>query len=184
MTFLEGTAWRPQSQGRIEPEHRKLSVILRTLCHAHPRDWERRLPLAVWAWPVTPQRSLGNMSPYRIVTGLEPRTPFSIISNLLGLRAWPVKGYVREKAEVHDSKLRFVRALKSERLETREAVQARRGRTSSAQVGDFALVLRPQFLGVKTRPGEVSKKLIHRIFDDVYQVHYCTSDSSVIQKKR
>ena len=100
-------------------------MILRTLCNQHPRDWERRLPLAVWAWRVTPQPSLGNLSPYRIVTGLEPRSPFSITSSPIGLRPLPVGDYVRDMAEVYDSTLWFVRAIKAERLEERETHQAR-----------------------------------------------------------
>ena len=139
--------------------------------------------LAVGAWRVTPQPSLGNLSPYRIVTGLEPRSPFSITSSPIGLRPLPVGDYVRDMAQVYDSTLRFVRAIKVERLEERETHQARRGRTSKAQVGDFVLVLRPQFMGAKTRPGDVSKKLMHRVFDDVYQVHHLVSESAVILKK-
>ena len=117
MTSLVGTGWRPQSQGRIETEHRKLGLILRALCHAHPRDWEQRLPLAVWAWRVTPQPSLGNLSPYRIVTRLEPRTPFSQTSSPVGLRPLPVVDYVRERADVFDSTIRFVKTLRAERVD-------------------------------------------------------------------
>ena len=117
------------------------------------------------------------------MTGLEPRTHFSITSSPIGLRALPVADYVRDMAEVYDSTPRFVRAIKTERLEEGEIHQARHGRTSQAQVGDFVLVLRPQFMGAKTRPGAVSKKLMHRVFDDVYQVHHLVSESSVILKK-
>ena len=115
--------------------------------------------------------------------GLEPRTPFSVSSSPVGLRPLPVGDYVKEMADVYESTLRFVRALRTEKVEKREMEVARRNRTSQAHVGDFMYVLRPQFLGAKVRPGEVSKKLMHRVYDDLYQVHHCLSDSSVILRR-
>ena len=37
--------------------------------------------MAVWAWRTTPQPSLGRSSPYRILLGLQPRTPFAFSEN-------------------------------------------------------------------------------------------------------
>ena len=154
--------------------------MLRTLCAAHPADWERRVPLAVWAWRTTPQPSLGNLSPYRIVTGLEPRTPFSFSALPVGRRPIPATDYVEELAQVYESTHEYVRRFKQQRADEKESLVARRSRTSSVQVGDFVLILRPEFMGQKTRPGSVSKKLMHRVYDEVFQIHNKVSDSAVV----
>ena len=38
-------------------------------------------------------------------------------------------------------------------------------------------------MGARTRPGDVSKKLMHRVYDDLFQVHHRISDSTVILKR-
>ena len=63
-----------------------------------------------------------------------------------------------EMADVYKSTLRLLRALKAERVENREMTVAKRGRATQASVSDFTYVLRPQFMGKKLRPGEVSQE--------------------------
>ena len=70
--------------------------------------------------------------------------------------------------------------FKQQRSDEKDNQVARRSRTSSVHVGDFVLVLRPEFMGQKTRPGSVSKKLMHRVYDEVFQVHNKVGDSAVI----
>ena len=94
------------------------------------------------AWRVTPQPSLGNLSPYWIVLGLEPRTPFSFTSDPVGRLPLPVTDYVREMTEVYDATLRFVRDFKAERAEQRIDQVARRSQTTKISIGDFVLVVK------------------------------------------
>ena len=60
---------------------------------------------------------------------------------------------------------------------------ARRSQTTKLSVGDFVLVVKPQFLGQKTRPGDVSKKLMHRVYDNVYQIHHLVNSQTAVLYK-
>lgn len=182
ITALVGTSWRPQCQGVIETTHRKLGLMLRTLCEQFPETWEERLPMAVWAWRVTPQPSLGGLSPYRIATGLEPRTPFSIATNPSVRLPRDVGDYVKELAEVYESTLEFVRKFRRDQLDVKENVQSRKLKTGTFEVGDFVLVLKAEFIASNHRPGPVSKKLMHRVHDGLYQVHNKPSANSFVVK--
>jgi len=84
MTSVVGSSWRPQSQGKIETQHRKLSQMLKQLCESAPENWDQKVAYAVWAWRTTPQPSLGGLSPYRIITGMQPRAPFGSATAPLG----------------------------------------------------------------------------------------------------
>lgn len=84
----------------------------------------------------------------------------------------PVTEYVQDLAEVYASTIEYVRDFKKRQQEDRDTVQARRQRTGTFEVGDFVLVLRPEFMAVSMRPGPVSKKLMHRTYDDVYQIYH------------
>lgn len=178
ITALVGSAWRPRSQGPIENVHRKFDVSLRTVCEANPDDWERRIPLAVWAWRVTPMPSLGGWSPHRIVIGVEPRTPFSFASAPQGRRIIDAHEFAQDVAEVYESTIRYVGEFKAEQREEREDEQAHKARTTELEVGDFVLALRPEFIRSGKRPGAVSKKLLHKVFNEVYQVHHKLHGSS------
>ena len=114
---------------------------------------------------------------------MEPRTPFSFATAPVGRRPLDVNDYVAEMVRVYESTHDFVRRFKQERVDVREGQVARRNRTTKANVGDFMLVVRPQFLGQKTCPGEVSKKLLHRTYDEVFQVANMVSDAAVVLKK-
>lgn len=182
ITALVGSAWRPQTQGPIENVHRKLGNSLRTLCEAHPDDWERRIPLAVWAWRVTPMPSLGGHSPYRIILGVEPRTPFSFASAPRGRKILDASEFVQDVADVYESTLRYVKDYRAKQRDEREDEQAKKSRVSELLVGDFVLVLRPEFVGDGKRPGAVSKKLMHRVFNEVYQVHHKLHGAAYVLK--
>lgn len=157
--------------------------MLRTLCNLFPRDWERRLPLSAWAWRVTPQPSLGDLSPYPVVTGLGTRSPFSFVPALVGRPPLGMDDYVAEMVRVCKGTPGFVWRFKQERVDFHEGQLARRNRMTKTSVGDFMLGARPQFPRQKIRPGEVSKKLPHRTYDEVYQVAYMVSDAAVVLKK-
>ena len=66
--------------------------------------------------------------------------------------------------------------------EEREINQSKGRETSVLNVGDFVLVLRPEFMSDTHRPGAISKKLLHRTYDVVYQVHHRLNDQSFIVK--
>ena len=179
---LVGSAWRPQAQGPLETTHRKLGLPMRTLCGAFLDDWERRILLAVWAWRVTPMPTLGGRSPYRVVLGLEPRSPFTFAPAPQCRKLVDVNEYVKGMIEVHDSTVKFVKDFKERARDAKEDKQARKSKTGELEVGDFVLVLKPEFIGATHRLGPISKKLMHRVYNEVFQVHHKLSQSAYILK--
>ena len=156
--------------------------MLRAMTEGYPEDWEFRLPFAIWGWRTTPQPSRGMMSPYRIVLGFNPRTPFSFSAAPAGRKHISAKNYADEIAEVYDQTVRFVRSWQQNVKEGRVVQQEKTRRTSMLSVGEFVLVLRPEFITDTHRPGAISKKLLHRTYDIVYQVYHKLNENSFIVK--
>lgn len=153
------------------------------MCEQNPDDWESNIPLAVWGWRVTPQKSLGGRSPYRVVLGLEPRTPFGFSSTPVGRKPVGVREYVRDLAETYQNTIQYVRDFKADQQDQRIDVGARKGKPGQYEIGDFVLVLRPQFIQGFHRPGPVSKKLLHRVYDEVYQVYHKLNPATYILRR-
>ena len=156
--------------------------MLRAMTEGYPEDWEFRVPFAVWGWRTTPQPSRGMTSPYRVIFEFNPRTPFALSSLPAGRRHVSAKTYADEIAEVYDQTVLFARSWQQEIKENRETQQKRMRRTSTLNVGDFVLVLRPEFITDTHRPGPISKELLHRTYDVVYQVHHKLNENSFIVK--
>lgn len=85
-------------------------------------------------------------------------------------------------AEVYASTIEYVRGFKRRQHENREAAQARKTKTGSFEVGDFVVVLRPEFMATSHRPGPVSKKLLYRTYDSVFQVYHKMSNNACVVK--
>ena len=188
MKSIVGTSWRPQSQGKIESQHKKLSQMLKVLCEKNPEDWDEKVPFAVWAWRTTPQPSLGGLSPYRIITGTEPRTPFSITTSPVGKAKISTNDWVNHIIEVHEQTNRFAKQYHTEQNSKRRDVASRRSGTGTFVVGDFVLVLRPDFLphtkGVAASGRDhTSAKLLYRTFPEIYVVNHKLSDTSYVLKQ-
>ena len=184
MKSVVGSAWRPQSQGTIESSHRRLTNMLKIVTDKYPDTWDVRLPYCVWAWRVTPQPALGGLSPYRITTSMQPRTPFSFTHGPVGKRVISPGTWVAQVMEQYEQTMRFVREFHRESRESKEKTQARSKRVGSFEVGDFVLVLRPDSiphvsgLGTQTSNATVSQKLLFRTFDGIYVVYQKSSETS------
>ena len=157
--------------------------MLRVLIDGRSKDdWDRVIPYAVWAWRTTPQPSLGGYSPYRIVTGMQPRTPFAFSTNPVGRVRVDISDYVKDIVDVYERTVSFVRRFHEEYRTARETAQARSSRTGEFAVGDFVLVLRPEFLPQGRGHETVSKKLLYKVFDKIYQVSHKISSNTYILK--
>ena len=79
---ITGSVYHPQSQGIVENMHRTLNGILRKLVGESPSTWEAMLPYAECIIRMTPLDSLVGRSPYQVVTGLTPKMPRALVSNV------------------------------------------------------------------------------------------------------
>ena len=53
------TAYNPQCNGQVESTNKILGRILRTTVSQHKRDWEDKLPAALWAYNTTFKEATG-----------------------------------------------------------------------------------------------------------------------------
>ena len=98
----------------------------------------------------------------------------------VGRRQLSVQDYADEIAEVYDQTVRFVQSWQQNVKEGRVVQQEKTRRTSVLNVGEFVLVLRPEYIADTHRPGPISKKLLHRTYDIVYQVYHKLNENSFI----
>ena len=65
------TAYHPQGDGMVERLNRSLLQLLRTYV-THEDDWERHLPLVLYAYRTSPHTSTG-VSPFELMFGRQPK---------------------------------------------------------------------------------------------------------------
>ena len=72
------TAYHPESQGALERFHQTMKTMLRTYCHEHQKDWDKGLPLVLFAAREAVQESLG-FSPFELIFGHTVRGPLKLL---------------------------------------------------------------------------------------------------------
>ena len=58
----------PQANGQVEVTNQEIGAILTIIVHLHHRDWNRRLPRAIWAYRTTWKTTLG-FTPFKLLYG-------------------------------------------------------------------------------------------------------------------
>ena len=76
------TAYRPQSNGLVERDHRSLKSFLKAFCLKNPKNWDTYLPAFNYVINNNPRKGLGY-SPFYITFGLNPRPPTTLYDNTL-----------------------------------------------------------------------------------------------------
>ena len=84
--------------------------------------------------------SMGNLSPYSALLGMEPRTLFAFAPAPQGRRRITPEDYVTEMTEVYKTTLRYVRNYKRQTRENCDFELARSAQAKGYGVGDFVLV--------------------------------------------
>lgn len=102
------TPLHPQSDGLVERFNRTLATQLAIVTSRHQRDWDRHLPLILWAYRSAVQESTG-CTPAVLMFGRELRTPVDLAFGTppdTDLSTEPGQQYLRDLklrlAEVHD----------------------------------------------------------------------------------
>ena len=122
--------------------------------------------------------SLGGCSPYRVVLGMEPRTPPTFASEPLGKKRISANDYVENMVDVFQITFGYVRNFKKEQRDAREFDQVRSAPPEFYDNGDCVLVLRPELMADIQRPGAISKKVLHRVYDTIYHIRHRMGDVS------
>lgn len=72
------TAYNPNVDGQTEVMNQYIKQRLRPFCSYYQDDWSGLLPIMDIAQLTLPHESLGNLSPFQLLNGNEPRTSFDL----------------------------------------------------------------------------------------------------------
>jgi hypothetical protein len=140
---VTGSSYHPQSQGVVENIQRTLVQILRVMVQENPDKWEEMLPYCQCIVRIMPMPALGGRSPYQVVTGLQPRLPRVVTTDVALMRSGvsnyvdDLLGYLRE---TYQSVVRHQRDLREqEETESKSAGSL----TAELHVGDLVMVKLP-----------------------------------------
>ena len=114
-----GSAYHPQSQGTVERMHRTLKTIGKSLSEEHPSQWPQMLPYAQCILRILPLKSLGNRSPYEVVTGLRPNLP-SALTARFAVQAMDVDEYAKGLIECLKSVYARITAMAQDEKDSAE----------------------------------------------------------------
>ena len=78
---LTTTPYHPQTNGLVERFNGTLKSIVKKLTAERPRDWDRYLPAALFAYREAPQESLG-FAPFELMFGRTVRGPMAVLREL------------------------------------------------------------------------------------------------------
>ena len=78
---LTTTPYHPQCNGLVEKFNGSLKQMLKRMCSERPRDWDKYIDAALFAYRDTPQQSVG-FSPFELVYGRTVRGPMTILREL------------------------------------------------------------------------------------------------------
>ena len=81
MKHLTTTPYHLICNGLVEKFNGTLKQMLRRLCHQKPKDWDKYINAALFAYREVPQESLG-FSPFELVYGRHVRGPMTILKEL------------------------------------------------------------------------------------------------------
>ena len=94
------TAYHPQGDGMVERLNRSLLQLLRVYVDKEPANWERYLPLVLYAYRTAVHSSTG-VSPFVLMFGRQPRS--TQFEPQLAFDPISYKGHMQEKlAELQD----------------------------------------------------------------------------------
>ncbi|GFN96905.1 Pol polyprotein [Plakobranchus ocellatus] len=82
MKHIFSSPYRPQTNGSVERFHSSLKSILRKVTSDFPKQWDRYLPSALFAYRQMEHESTG-FSPFFLLFGRKPRGPMALIADSL-----------------------------------------------------------------------------------------------------
>ena len=147
MKHLTTTPYHPICNGLVEKFNGTLKQMLRRLCHQKPKDWDKYINAALFAYREVPQESLG-FSPFELVYGRHVRGPMTILKKLWTneVADSEVKSTYQYVTDLRE-KLELTSHMARENLRKAASRYCKyyngKTRTRSMKVGDKVLVLLP-----------------------------------------
>jgi hypothetical protein len=189
-TLNFSTAYHPQTDGQTEVVNRSLGNMLRALAGDKPKQWDKVLSYAEFAFNRTPNRSTG-FSPFEVVYGRVP-------SGVLELTPLPSLGKKNQHADDLVAELGMIHKLVQQRLCESNAkykgASDQHRRHVVFEVGDYVWVVVTKDRFPAGEYNKLSKrkigpcKVLRKINDNAYQLqlpsHLRTSDVFNVQHLR
>ena len=132
---LRTSPYHAQANGLVERFNGTLKSMLKKLCQERPKEWDRFLPAALFAYREVPQASTG-FSPFELLFGRTVRGPMSVLKSL-----WTEQG--QEEDVKHASA--YVCDLRNRIEETCKVARESLERASQTQKRHFDRRAKPRF---------------------------------------
>ncbi|KAK3109194.1 hypothetical protein FSP39_025154 [Pinctada imbricata] len=147
MKQLTTTPYHPMCNGLVERFNGTLKQMLKRMCAERPRDWDKHLNPALFAYREVPQESLG-FSPFELVYGRAVRGPMTILKELWTkeIKDPSVKStyqYVIDLRERIESTCNLAKENLSQASKMHRVLYNRKARDRRLEVGNKVLVLLP-----------------------------------------
>ena len=166
------TAYHPQTDGLVERFNGTLAEGLSMYVSTHQKDWDRHLPMILFAYRVSPSATTGE-SPFYLLYGREPRLPIDTALLLpddnLSSSVWELRARIVRNLEEAEQIIKSNTELAQQRMKSH---YDQRSAEAPYDIGAKVWVYTP-----KTRKG-LSKKLTHhyhgpyRIVSKLSPVHF------------
>ena len=147
VNHIVASAYHPQTQGALERYHQTLKTMMRAYCEENSNDWDKGIPLLLFASREVPVESLG-FSPFELVYGHKVRGPLYIMH----------ESFLSEE-KTSDNVVNYVFEFQNRLIETFDLAQInlrnaqskmktwydKKSRERNFKVGDKVLALLPIF---------------------------------------
>jgi transposase InsO family protein len=142
---LHTTPYHPQTNGLCERFNGTLKSMLKKLMADRPKDWDRYLPFALFAYREIPQESTGY-SPFELLYGRNPKGPTELLyhtwtDSCRESQQVPVSQYVQDLREILSDTIR--RAQDAVQSVSKKNRRYRSQKPRSIEAGKKVLVLLP-----------------------------------------
>ena len=167
MRQLTSSPYHAMCNGLVERFNGTLKQMLKRMCSERPRDWDKHLSPALFAYREVPQESLG-FSPFELVYGRTVRGPMTILKELWTkeINDPSVKStyqYIIDLRDRLESTCQLAKENLSRASKRHKTYYDRKARDRRLEVGDKVLILLPtdknKLLLQWKGPYNVTKKL-------------------------
>ena len=144
---LVTTPYHPMANGMCEKFNGTLKKIVKRLCEQNPRDWDRYLDAALFAYREAPHESTG-FSPFELLYGRSVRGPMQILQELWTkeIKNVEVKSsyqYVIDLREKIEESVKIAHEALAQAQSRYKRYYDKKARVRKMRPGDKVLVLRP-----------------------------------------